>query len=378
MRKLLLLLTLLASPAFAQGVPNTAFVVTTCGSPPSTYQVGQNRPQTMNTQGLNCDAIQQTALAQSTLPTLSAGSQSLYENLNGSLFVQPSFAGTLVDGSHGLPVNVIAGSGGTSSNFAAAFPAAGTAIGVKNGANMVNLTADNSNNLNVTVATALPAGTAIVGKFGIDQTTPGTTNAVQVTAGAAIIGKVGIDQTTPGTTNGVQVNAALPAGTNLMGKVGIDQTTPGTTNGVQVNAALPAGTNIIGKAGIDQTTDITTNGVEIAPTAGSAAGITPNQIAAAGSSLVLKNSAGNLYTATISVGATALYLMIFNNTSAPGDGAVTPAYCFGPLPINAPYALSWAPGPPAVFSTGITLVSSTTGCFTKTASNSVFLAGQAK
>src|SRR5580704_737674 len=41
------------------------------------------------------------------------------------------------------------GSGGTSSNFGAAFPAAGTAIGAKNGANMVNLTTDGSNNLNV-------------------------------------------------------------------------------------------------------------------------------------------------------------------------------------------------------------------------------------
>lgn len=38
----------------------------------------------------------------------------------------------------------------------------------------------------------------------------------------------------------------LVAGTALIGKVGIDQTTPGTTNGVQVNAALPAGTNNIG------------------------------------------------------------------------------------------------------------------------------------
>lgn len=51
-------------------------------------------------------------------------------------------------------------------------------------------------------------------------------------AGSAIMGKVGIDQTTPGTTNGVQVNAALPAGSNIVGKVGIDQTTNGTTNAV--------------------------------------------------------------------------------------------------------------------------------------------------
>lgn len=45
------------------------------------------------------------------------------------------------------------------------------------------------------------------------------------------------------------VAGAIPAGTNIIGKVGIDQTTPGTTNGVQVNAALPAGTNIIGTVG---------------------------------------------------------------------------------------------------------------------------------
>lgn len=43
-------------------------------------------------------------------------------------------------------------------------------------------------------------------------------------------------------TFAVQNTAPLPAGTNLLGKVGIDQTTPGTTNGVAVNSsALPAG-----------------------------------------------------------------------------------------------------------------------------------------
>ena len=42
------------------------------------------------------------------------------------------------------------------------------------------------------------------------------------------------------------VSSAIPAGTAIIGRVGIDQTTPGTTNGVQLNAALPAGTNSIG------------------------------------------------------------------------------------------------------------------------------------
>ena len=61
-----------------------------------------------------------------------------------------------------------------------------------------------------------------------------------------------------------RIVAALPAGTNIMGKVGIDQTTPGTTNGVQVNAALPVGANVIGKVSIDQTTPGTTNLVSAA------------------------------------------------------------------------------------------------------------------
>jgi hypothetical protein len=40
----------------------------------------------------------------------------------------------------------------------------------------------------------------------------------------------------------VQNNAATPAGTNLMGKVGIDQTTPGTTNKVVSSYASPGTT----------------------------------------------------------------------------------------------------------------------------------------
>lgn len=50
--------------------------------------------------------------------------------------------------------------------------------------------------------------------------------------------------------NGADVDVtrlpALVAGTAVVGKVGIDQTTPGTTNGVQIVAALPAGDNVIG------------------------------------------------------------------------------------------------------------------------------------
>ena len=96
----------------------------------------------------------------------------------------------------------------------------------------------------------LPTGSNVVGAV----TQSGTWNIGTVTtlpsipAGSSVIGKVGIDQTTPGTTNGVQVVAAVPAGANIIGKVGIDQTTPGTTNGVYVNT-IAAGQNNIGNVG---------------------------------------------------------------------------------------------------------------------------------
>lgn len=91
-------------------------------------------------------------------------------------------------------------------------------------------------------ATPLPvSGTVAVTNASLDGTTLATIDAdikanIVLKAGSAIIGKVGIDQTTPGTTNGVQVNAALPAGSAIIGKTGIDQTTPGTTNKVTVGS----------------------------------------------------------------------------------------------------------------------------------------------
>lgn len=64
----------------------------------------------------------------------------------------------------------------------------------------------------VTVSAELPAGTNNIGDVDLASAIP---------AGSAIIGKFGIDQTTPGTTNGVQVAAALPAGTNNIGDVDV-------------------------------------------------------------------------------------------------------------------------------------------------------------
>jgi hypothetical protein len=117
-----------------------------------------------------------------------------------------------------LPVTIVAGagSGGTASNFAAAFPAAGTAIGVKSGANMVNLTADGSNNLNVNCTVGCSGG----------ATTPADAFANPTTAGVQFDFLAGYNGTTwdrlrvDGSKNLlVGVNAALPAGSNVIGHV---------------------------------------------------------------------------------------------------------------------------------------------------------------
>lgn len=57
-----------------------------------------------------------------------------------------------------------------------------------------------------------------------------STGQVKLAAGSAVIGHVIADS---GSTTAVTSLPATPAGSNLIGKVGIDQTTPGTTNAVQ-------------------------------------------------------------------------------------------------------------------------------------------------
>jgi len=110
-----------------------------------------------------------------------------------------------------------------------------------------------------------------------------------------------------------------------------------------------------------------------APSSASSAGIAPTPSPSVGSNLVLKASAGNLYSITLSNASAGGFLMIFNLASAPADGAVTPAYCW---PLNGGGFGSFGFVYPAYFSTGITAVLSSTGCFTKTTGPTGFFVGQ--
>lgn len=103
-------------------------------------------------------------------------------------------------------------------------------------------------------------------------------------------------------------------------------------------------------------------------------GITPIVSTGAEASHVFKASSGNLYSAYVTVGSTAGYLMIFNAISVPVDGVVAPIQCI-PVASNQTTGLSFGIGPPEVYSIGITAVFSSTGCFTKTASATAFFHG---
>jgi hypothetical protein len=256
--------------------------------------------------------------ATSTLPTLSTGSQSPQGSLAGAAYVQPVFSstsggGTQVDATHGLPVNIVAGSSGNAAASAtgSAVPADADYSGLNSSGTLVGWPGDVTDGGWVNIKSSV--GIGVTGTFWqttqpVSGTFWQTTQPVSgtfwqatqpisaasgsiasgavasgaVASGAFAVGSIadGADVTLgtkadtawvsgSGTEISLLKNIAggiageIPAGTSLIGNVGIDQTTPGTTNGVQVNAALPAGTNLIGKAGIDQTTAGTTNGVAI-------------------------------------------------------------------------------------------------------------------
>lgn len=102
-------------------------------------------------------------------------------------------------------------------------------------------------------------------------------------------------------------------------------------------------------------------------------GIIPVVSSALEANHVLKASPGNLYGFQITNGATAGYVMLYDATTAPVDGAVTPVKCYQ-LPANSTLVAGF--GPPLAFSTGIVVGFSSTGPFTKTASATVFISGE--
>lgn len=246
----------------------------------------------------------------------------------------------------------------------------------------------------------LGAGTALIGKVGIDQTTPGTTNGVldtglNNTQGSTTSGQTGplvqgavttaAPTYTTGQTDPISLDtkgnirtfafAQTNAGTNT-GPLNADSNASGDTSpGTQSMQTVAAYNKIYNGAtwsrsaqiGSQTSAGTGTTAVAIAPTSIAGAGITPIVSASAENNHVLKNSAGNLYSAyAANITATAGYLVILNSTTSPADGAITPlAVCN--LPANGTCSINFNPGPAQVYSTGITaVVTSASTPFTKT------------
>lgn len=112
------------------------------------------------------------------------------------------------------------------------------------------------------------------------------------------------------------------------------------------------------------------------PNTSTNAGITPVVSSALEGSHVIKASAGNFYRGSIITTSVAGWFMVFNATSAPADGAVTPVMC-SPVPANGRVEIDHSTIPD-VFSTGVTFVFSSTDCFTKTISNTARFEGSVK
>lgn len=139
-----------------------------------------------------------------------------------------------------LDVNIASGggSGGTSSSFGSAFPSTGTAIGVKNGANMVNLAADGSSNLLINCAVGCGGSSFLDEGTFTEGTTP-----VSI-AGCYF-------KNTPANLSSGQGGAPLCTNDRKLLVQAFQGTSPwvvsnGGTFAVQVSSALPAGTNVIG------------------------------------------------------------------------------------------------------------------------------------
>lgn len=109
--------------------------------------------------------------------------------------------------------------------------------------------------------------------------------------------------------------------------------------------------------------------VALAPTSAVAQAIVPVLSASLESGHIFKGSAGNLYRvrATVNIAG---YVLGFNSTTVPADGAVTPASC---TQVSAGTTEIDHAQTPDRYSVGISFAFSTTGCFTKTASvNAMF------
>lgn len=147
---------------------------------------------------------------------------------------------------------------------------------------------------------------------------------------------------------------------------------PLTGLAVPVGGANGAGTAATAMR-VTYASDGATVPVATAPSTAATAGTSGNATTVAAGSLILKASAGNLYSFNAVSGASAGYLLVYDSATVPADGATTPRRAYV-MAANSSIDISLPI--PDRFATGIVLVFSTTGPFLKTISATAFLAGE--
>lgn len=184
--------------------------------------------------------------------------------------------------------------------------------------------------LTITVAAVWVGDTGRNGVQVCDSAHPWQCQAINASGGSAVAPTTG-GSVTPGTAASQSDLSAC-----------IYNTTPPTvTNGQQVATQCDSSGNARSV---------------IVPASSAAVGITPIVSAAAEATHILKASAGNLYSIyAVNLTATAGFLVVTNTTTAPVDGAIAPLdYCI--LPASGSCAISYDPGPPDVYATGMTAI----------------------
>lgn len=165
----------------------------------------------------------------------------------------------------GAPGNFTSGgSGGTSSSFGATFPSTGTAIGVKSGANMTNLTADGSNNLNVNI-NASSATVPVSGTF--FQATQPVSGTVTANAGTGTFTVQGV----AGNGSPVSGNPVLVGGFDGTNARDISVDTSGNiqANVKQINGVAPSMGNGVSGTGVQRVTIASDSTGQVALASGS-------------------------------------------------------------------------------------------------------------
>lgn len=185
------------------------------------------------------------------------------------------------------------------------------------------------------------------------------------TANAGVVTVQGIASMTPilSTPTGNVTAADDAALTNTQKVYALGGVYDGATIDMQrsITAAVAAGTG--------------NQAVTPAPTSASAAAVAYDASTAAGTNNVICAAACNLFAAYVtSTPTVAGYVMIFNATALPSNGAVTPVFCFY-VPSNA--TVAFEPPVPIRFATGVTIgfSSDTDGCLDLTAANASVLTG---